>query len=106
VNDDYYTIGIRKGKTVQHGDDITIIAYGWAVHWAIEATNELGISAEIVDLRTLLPWDKEIVEEAVKKTGKVIVVHEDTVTGGIGAEILAHISDVCFTFYRCACENA
>ena len=67
------------------------------VHWAKEASAKLDQgSVEIVDLRTLLPWDKETVEASVKKTNKVIVLHEDTLTGGIGAEIAAWISENCF----------
>jgi len=98
VPDDYYTIPFGKAKTVNSGNDITIIAYGWAVHWAKEVTDENNLSAEILDLRTLIPWDQEAVVEAVKKTGKVIIVHEDTLTGGIGAELAAWISEHCFQF--------
>jgi len=98
VPDDYYTIPFGKAKTVNSGNDITIIAYGWAVHWAKEVTAENNLSAEILDLRTLIPWDQEAVVEAVKKTGKVIIVHEDTLTGGIGAELAAWISEHCFQF--------
>ena len=96
VPDDYYTLEIGRGKLVREGDDLTIITYGWAVHWAISEAEQLGISANIVDLRTLLPWDKDLVAEAVKKTGKALVVHEDTLTGGIGAEIAAWIAEHCF----------
>jgi 2-oxoisovalerate dehydrogenase E1 component len=67
------------------------------VHWALKAVEELGISADILDLRTLLPWDQEAVAATVKKTGKVIFLHEDTLTGGIGAEICAWISEHCFS---------
>ncbi len=97
VPDDYYTIEIGKAKTVAQGDELTIITYGWGVQWALEACKNLNINAEIVDLRTLLPWDKEAVKTAVEKTGKVLVLHEDTLTGGIGAEIAAWISEHCFT---------
>ena len=97
VPDDYYTIEIGKAHTVQQGEDLTIITYGWGVQWALEACKNLNIHAEIVDLRTLMPWDKEAVKTAVEKTGKVLVLHEDTLTGGIGAEIAAWISEHCFT---------
>lgn len=97
VPDSYYTLEIGKAGVVANGDELTIITYGWGVHWAIEACQKLGISAEIVDLKTLLPWDKASVKTAVEKTGKVLVLHEDTMIGGIGAEIAAWISEHCFT---------
>ena len=98
VYDDYYTLPFGKARTVIKGDDIAIITYGWAVHWATEITEANNISAEIIDLRTLIPWDEEAVELAVKRTGKVVIVHEDTLTGGIGAEIAAWISEHCFEY--------
>lgn len=97
VPDAYYTLEIGKAGVVANGDELTIITYGWGVHWAVEACQKLGINAEIVDLKTLLPWDKETVKTAVEKTGKVLVLHEDTMIGGIGAEIAAWISEHCFT---------
>ena len=97
VPDDYYTLEIGKAKTVQSGDVLSIITYGWGVQWAIDACKDLGISAEILDLRTLMPWDKEAVKAAVEKTGKVLVLHEDTMVGGIGAEIAAWIGEHCFS---------
>jgi 2-oxoisovalerate dehydrogenase E1 component len=97
VPDDYYTLEIGKAATVKNGDQLTIITYGWGVQWAVEACERLNISAEIVDLRTLLPWDKEAVANAARKTGKVLVLHEDTLTGAIGAEIAAWIGEHCFT---------
>ena len=94
---DYYTTPIGKAVLASTGDDITIVTYGMGVHWALDAINTLeGISADIVDLRTLLPWDKECVEASVKKTNKVLVLHEDTMIGGVGAEISAWISENCF----------
>ena len=96
VYDDYYMLEIGKAKTVSDGNDLSIITYGAAVHWAVQACKELEIEADIIDLRTLLPWDKEAVVASVKKTGKVLVLHEDTLTGGIGAEIAAYISEHCF----------
>ncbi len=97
VPDDYYTLEIGKAKTVQSGDELSIITYGWGVQWAIDACKDLGISAEILDLRTLMPWDKDAVKAAVEKTGKVLVLHEDTMVGGIGAEIAAWIGEHCFS---------
>ncbi len=94
---DYYTTPVGKAVLTETGEDLSIITYGMGVHWAKEAINALdGISADILDLRTLLPWDKESVEASVKKTNKVLVLHEDTLIGGIGAEISAWISENCF----------
>jgi len=92
---------IGKAKIVQNGTDLTIICYGLAVHWAKEASEKLsetGYSIEIIDLRTLLPWDKNCVESSIQKTGRALVIHEDHITGGIGAEIAAWISEHCFEF--------
>lgn len=96
IPDDYYTIEIGKAKLVSEGNDLSIITYGMGVHWAKELTKELGLLADILDLRTLLPWDKDAVKQTVKKTGKVLVCHEDCLTGGIGGEIAAWISEHCF----------
>jgi 2-oxoisovalerate dehydrogenase E1 component len=97
VPDAYYTTPIGQASTVRSGSDVTIITYGFGVHWAIEILDKHPeISAELVDLRSLLPWDKEAVIKAVQKTGKVLVLHEDTITGGIGAEIAAVIASECF----------
>ncbi len=99
VPDEYYTIEIGKANIVKKGDDLTIITYGFGVHWAKEyAEKHPEISIEILDLRTLLPLDKEAIFETVKKTGKVIVLHEDCMTGGIGGEIVALISENCFEY--------
>ncbi|WMN05898.1 dehydrogenase E1 component subunit alpha/beta [Marivirga arenosa] len=97
VSDDYYITEIGKARVINEGTDITIITYGMAVHWAKEAMNDLGdISVELVDLRTLLPWDKETVKESVNKTGKVLICNEDCLTGSISGEIAAWISENCF----------
>jgi 2-oxoisovalerate dehydrogenase E1 component len=98
VFDDYYELEIGPARKVQEGEEISIITYGAGVHWASKYAKEQNIDADIVDLRTLMPWDKNAVEQSVKKTGKVIVLHEDTLTGGIGAEIAAHIAQHCFKF--------
>ncbi|HOX82626.1 MAG TPA: dehydrogenase E1 component subunit alpha/beta [Chryseolinea sp.] len=97
IPDDYYTIEIGKAKLVAEGDDLSIITYGMGVHWAIEVMQEFGnVKVDILDLRTLLPWDKEAVAATVKKTNRVLILHEDTLTGGIGAEISAWINEHCF----------
>jgi 2-oxoisovalerate dehydrogenase E1 component len=98
VPDDYYTVEIGKAKLVSEGSDFSIITYGMGVHWAQEILATMPeVNADILDLRTLLPWDKEAVRETVEKTSRVIVLHEDTLTGGIGAEISAWINEHCFT---------
>lgn len=97
VPDGYYNVEIGKAAIVQEGKDLTIVTYGFGVHWAKEVLSKHpGISAEVIDLRTLLPLDTETIFASVKKTGKVIVLHEDTLTGGIGAEISALITEHCF----------
>lgn len=97
IPDDYYTIEIGKAKLVNEGSDLSIITYGMGVHWAKEIISSMPeVKADILDLRTLLPWDKEAVAETVKKTNRVLILHEDTLTGGIGGEISAWISEHCF----------
>ena len=97
IFDDYYTTEVGRARIVEKGDDMTIITYGMGVHWAREASEKFSqTSVEIIDLRTLQPWDKEAVKESVVKTNKVLVLHEDSITGGIGAEISAWISEKCF----------
>ncbi len=97
VSQEYYEVEIGKAKQVKDGDDISIITYGAGVHWAIDyAQQHPEISFDIVDLRTLLPLDYNAVEASVMKTGKVLILHEDTLTGGIGGEISAWISQHCF----------
>lgn len=99
VPDDYYTIPFGKAKLIREGNDLTIVSYGLGVHWALEALNEnQDIKADLIDLRTLAPLDTESIYESVKKTGKVIVLHEDTLTGGIGGEIAALITENCFNY--------
>lgn len=99
IPDDYYTQEIGKARLVHEGNDVTIITYGMGVHWAEETVRELGnVSAELIDLRTLLPWDKETVVKSVKKTGKCIILHEDCMTGGIGGDIASFISENCFEY--------
>lgn len=112
IPDDYYTEAIGKAKLVAAGNEVSIITYGAGVSWALEVTGDEGrgasdISADILDLRTLLPLDYDAIRATVKKTGKVIILHEDTLFGGIGGEIAAWISQHCFEYLdapvmRCA----
>ncbi len=98
IPNEYYTVEIGKARTVAEGKDLTIITYGLGVHWATEAmAQHPELSAEIVDLRTLLPLDTAAIYNAVRKTGKVLVLHEDCMTGGIGGEIAALITENCFS---------
>ncbi len=97
VPDDYYEIEIGKARRVQEGDDISIITYGLGVIWATDyAAANPNVSLDILDLRTLLPLDYTAIRTSVAQTGKVLVLHEDTLTGGIGADIAAWISEHCF----------
>ena len=99
VPTDYYTTEIGKARTVREGNDITIITYGLGVQWTEEYLDQHPeISAEVLDLRTLLPLDTNAVYAAAKKTGKVLVLHEDCMTGGIGGEIAALIAENCFEY--------
>ncbi len=103
VPDDYYTTPVGKARRVREGSDVSIITYGLGVHWAMEYLDKHpDVSADLIDLRTLLPWDRESVLESVKKTGKVIVMHEDTFTGGIGGEIASCIAEHCFPYLDAA----
>jgi len=108
VPDGYYTIEIGKARKVNEGEDLSIITYGSGVHWAMEyAKANPGISIDILDLRTLLPLDYDAIKETVMKTGKVLLLHEDTLTGGIGGELSAWINEHCFEYLdapiiRCA----
>ena len=93
----YYNLPIGKANVVKSGDEVSIITYGLGVHWAMEIQKEIpDRSLEIIDLRTLLPLDEETIFESVRKTGRAFVLHEDTITGGIGAEIASRIGEFCF----------
>jgi 2-oxoisovalerate dehydrogenase E1 component len=103
-----YAIEIGKAKIIKLGTGASIITYGLGVHWAIEYANRHPEqSIEIIDLRSLQPWDKEAVEASVRKTGRVLILHEDTLTSGFGGEIAAHLAEHCFSYLdapiiRCA----
>jgi 2-oxoisovalerate dehydrogenase E1 component len=96
VPENYYVTPIGKAKLVEKGNELSIITYGMGVHWAKKAIKEKNISADILDLRTLLPLDKDSIFESVKKTNKVLVLHEDCLTGGIGGEVSSLINENCF----------
>jgi len=108
VPEDYYEIEIGKARHVREGDEISIITYGAGVHWAEDyAAEHPEISIDILDLRTLAPLDYLSIREAVQRTGRVLILHEDTLTGGIGGEIAAWIAENCFAILdapvmRCA----
>lgn len=97
VPEKYYTLEIGKAALVQPGDDISIITWGMGVHWALEyALQHPALSIGILDLRSLLPLDYTAIRDIVSATGKVLILHEDTLTGGFGAEISAWIAEHCF----------
>jgi 2-oxoisovalerate dehydrogenase E1 component beta subunit len=94
-----YTTPIGKARIHREGTDVSVITWGAMVYTADEAAQQLendGVSVEILDLRTVMPWDKQAVLESVRKTSKVLVLHEDTHTGGFGAEIAATIAEEAF----------
>ncbi|SHG74812.1 2-oxoisovalerate dehydrogenase E1 component [Flavobacterium fluvii] len=99
VPTDYYTIPLGKAALLKEGNQVTIIAYGAAVHWALETLSEHpGISADVLDLRTLQPLDTDSIYASVKKTGRVIIYQEDSLFGGIASDISALIMENCFHY--------
>lgn len=99
VPSSYYTLPFGKANVLKTGSRVSIISYGMAVHWCLEVLeNHPEIDADLIDLRTLVPLDKEAIFESVKKTGKVLIVHEDTLTGGFASDISALISEHCFEY--------
>jgi 2-oxoisovalerate dehydrogenase E1 component len=97
VPEEMYEVEIGKARHVQQGQDVSIITYGSGVHWALEYSEKNpDISIDILDLRTLLPYDTDAIRATVNRTGKVLLLHEDTLIGGIGGEIAAWIAENCF----------
>jgi 2-oxoisovalerate dehydrogenase E1 component beta subunit len=101
VPDDEYTLPIGQADVKREGANVTVVSYGMMLHYCLEAAemvSEQGIDVEVVDLRTLNPMDNETILESVKKTGKLLIVHEDNLTGGVGAEVAAVVSDQAFEY--------
>ena len=101
VPKELYNLEIGKGNIIKEGKDITIISYGLGVFWIKNIINELdkkNISVELIDLCSLIPWDKELVFESIKKTNRALVIHEANQTGGFGAEIASTINEHMFEF--------
>ena len=99
VNDDYYTLEIGKANLLKEGQEVTIVSYGAGVHWALEVLEKNPhISADLIDLRTLVPLDTDTIFASVQKTARVIILHEDCEVGGFGADISAWISEHCFEY--------
>jgi 2-oxoisovalerate dehydrogenase E1 component len=97
VPDDYYTLPIGVGRVAREGRYLTVVTYGAGVHWALEAAEARGDDdVEVIDLRSLLPWDRDLVFRSVEKTSRCLVLHEDTLTCGIGAEIAATVGERMF----------
>ncbi|MDG1238906.1 MAG: dehydrogenase E1 component subunit alpha/beta [Flavobacteriales bacterium] len=96
VAEDYFTTPIGKAKLIQEGKELSIITYGMGVHWSKKIVEEMNISVDILDLRTLLPLDEKAIFKSVVKTNKVLIVHEDSMTGGIGGELSSLINENCF----------
>ena len=99
VPTDYYTLPFGKAKLLRKGDAITVVTYGAGVHWALETLeNYPEIDADLLDLRTLQPMDTEAIYDSVKKTGKLIILQEDTLFGGIASDISAMVMEHCFEY--------
>lgn len=111
VPEGFYTVEIGKANVLKQGEQFCIITYGLGVHWALSYLDENShLSATLIDLRSLQPWDKEAVASAVKTTGRVLILHEDTLSSGFGAELAAWISEHCFQYLdapvmRCASSD-
>jgi 2-oxoisovalerate dehydrogenase E1 component beta subunit len=101
IPEDDYIVPIGRAITRKQGADITLVTYGTMVYAALEAAQHLereGTSLEVIDLRSLLPFDEEMVMSSVKRTGRLILLHEDTLTGGLGGEIAARVADQAFAY--------
>jgi 2-oxoisovalerate dehydrogenase E1 component beta subunit len=106
VPEGYYKIPIGQAAVVREGEDVTILAYGTMVHVTLATVRELGIDAEVIDLRTIVPLDIETIERSVQKTGRCVVVHEATRTNGFGAELSALVQERCFFHLEAPVQRA
>ncbi len=106
VPEGHYTIPLGEAAIVREGADVTILTYGTMVHVALGTVADKGIDAEVIDLRTIVPLDIECVEASVKKTGRCVIVHEATRTGGFGAELSALVQERCFYHLEAPVERA
>ena len=101
VPDDEYVLPIGKADVKRSGTDVTVVTYGLMLHYCLEAADTLsqeGVSIEVIDLRTLKPLDRDAILSSVKKTGKALIVHEDNITGGVGAEVSALLAEEAFEY--------
>ncbi len=98
VPEGYYTVEIGKARQVRTGTDVSIITYGMGVRWAEKVADDLGLNADILDLRSLVPLDYDAIADSVKRTNRVLILHEDTLFGGLGGEIAAWISEHLFEY--------
>ena len=96
VPDSYYTIPLGKAALIREGDAVTVISFGAGVHWALSSLEKMDVKADLIDLRTLLPLDEESIFASVRKTGKVIILQEDSLFGGVASDISAMIMENCF----------
>ncbi|HEX8839953.1 MAG TPA: alpha-ketoacid dehydrogenase subunit beta [Sphingomicrobium sp.] len=106
VPDGYYTVPIGKAAVVREGEDVTILCYGTMVHVVLATVREMGIDAEVIDLRTIVPLDIETIEQSVQKTGRCVIVHEATRTNGFGAELAALVQERCFYHLEAPVQRA
>ena len=106
VPEGYYRIPIGKASVVREGEEVTVLCYGTMVHVVLATVRELGIDAEVIDLRTIVPVDIEAIEQSVQKTGRCVVVHEATRTNGFGAELAALVQERCFYHLEAPVQRA
>ncbi|QAY79658.1 alpha-ketoacid dehydrogenase subunit beta [Sphingosinicella sp. BN140058] len=106
VPEGHYTVPLGKAAVVREGEAVTVVAYGTMVHVVLATIEAEGIDAEVIDLRTILPIDMDTIEASVKKTGRCVVVHEATRTGGFGGELSALVQERCFYHLEAPVQRA